>query len=285
MASQQLRGWKEKMTEEHSEHTRRKAIPKRTRFEVFKRDSFKCQYCGASAPDVVLQIDHIKPVADGGSNDITNLVTACTKCNSGKSDKPLDENTAVKKRKAQLDELQDRREQLEMLMEWMEGLQDLKDQAVNKLCEYWSELAPGFTPNDRGRQSIKRWLRRYLPQEIMHGMDVAAEQYLDFQNDGTVTKESWEKAFNKVPAICGVVKDSKEGPDLKELFYIRAIVRNKCGSDFDNPACLDWLRAARSYGIPMSDLRQIALGTRGWRHFTEMVQEIIDECEEQQEET
>ena len=31
--------------------TKRKTISKKTRFEVFKRDSFKCQYCGASAPE------------------------------------------------------------------------------------------------------------------------------------------------------------------------------------------------------------------------------------------
>ena len=60
----------------------RKAIPKSVRFEVFKRDKFTCQYCGASAPDVILEIDHIRPVSKGGTNDILNLVTACRDCNS-----------------------------------------------------------------------------------------------------------------------------------------------------------------------------------------------------------
>ena len=40
----------------------RKAISKKLRFEVFKRDSFTCQYCGKSAPDVILHVDHILPV-------------------------------------------------------------------------------------------------------------------------------------------------------------------------------------------------------------------------------
>lgn len=39
---------------------KRIAISKRVRFDVFKRDSFKCQYCGKSAPDVILEVDHIK---------------------------------------------------------------------------------------------------------------------------------------------------------------------------------------------------------------------------------
>ena len=45
---------------------KRKSITKSVRFEVFKRDGFKCQYCGASAPDVILEVDHIVPVAEGG---------------------------------------------------------------------------------------------------------------------------------------------------------------------------------------------------------------------------
>lgn len=43
----------------------RKTISKKTRFEVFKRDSFTCQYCGRTAPDVILEIDHINPVNNG----------------------------------------------------------------------------------------------------------------------------------------------------------------------------------------------------------------------------
>ena len=49
----------------------RKDISKKTRFEIFKRDSFTCQYCGRKAPDVLLVIDHIEPVSKGGTNDLS----------------------------------------------------------------------------------------------------------------------------------------------------------------------------------------------------------------------
>lgn len=55
------------------------------RFEVFSRDNFTCQYCGARAPNVQLVVDHIVPVARGGTNDELNLVSACFSCNAGKS--------------------------------------------------------------------------------------------------------------------------------------------------------------------------------------------------------
>lgn len=62
----------------------RKAVSKKKRFDVFKRDGFKCQYCGAHPPSALLHVDHIHPVAEGGTNDEDNLITACEACNLGK---------------------------------------------------------------------------------------------------------------------------------------------------------------------------------------------------------
>lgn len=68
----------------------RKPLSPRTRFEVFKRDGFRCAYCGNSPPSgAVLEVDHITPVAAGGRNEECNLVTCCERCNSGKSDREL----------------------------------------------------------------------------------------------------------------------------------------------------------------------------------------------------
>lgn len=57
--------------------TDRQSISKKLRFEVFKRDKFTCQYCGKSAPEVVLHVDHIHPVSEGGETEIINLITSC----------------------------------------------------------------------------------------------------------------------------------------------------------------------------------------------------------------
>lgn len=64
-------------------------IQDKKRFEVFKRDNFTCQYCGGRPPGVILTIDHILPLASGGTDDIENLITACELCNSGKGDVDL----------------------------------------------------------------------------------------------------------------------------------------------------------------------------------------------------
>jgi 5-methylcytosine-specific restriction endonuclease McrA len=54
------------------------------RFQILRRDGHTCRYCGRSAPEVVLHIDHVIPVARGGTDDDTNLVVACQDCNLGK---------------------------------------------------------------------------------------------------------------------------------------------------------------------------------------------------------
>lgn len=72
------------------------AVTKRTRFEVLKRDNHTCRYCGGIAPDAILTVDHVTPVALGGSDDPSNLVAACRDCNYGKAstspDAPLVED-------------------------------------------------------------------------------------------------------------------------------------------------------------------------------------------------
>lgn len=68
------------------------AVSKRLRFEILRRDNHACRYCGRSAPDVELTVDHVVPVALGGSDDPSNLVAACRDCNAGKSSVPADAN-------------------------------------------------------------------------------------------------------------------------------------------------------------------------------------------------
>ena len=67
----------------------RRSIPAGMRFNVLRRDNFTCQYCGRSAPDVELHIDHVIPWSKVKEHKIDNLKVACSDCNLGKSDKLL----------------------------------------------------------------------------------------------------------------------------------------------------------------------------------------------------
>ena len=61
------------------------------RFEIYQRDNFRCYYCKRHKdefpPGVHLTLDHKIPYCDGGDDSFGNLVTACSECNKGKSNK------------------------------------------------------------------------------------------------------------------------------------------------------------------------------------------------------
>ena len=66
-----------------------RSISDKLRYQVLKRDNFKCCACGASPakdPSVELHIDHIIPWSKGGETKLENLQTLCSRCNIGKSD-------------------------------------------------------------------------------------------------------------------------------------------------------------------------------------------------------
>lgn len=86
---------RQKAAQETAEARRKEAIRQERsklsaslRYDVLKRDNFRCTICGRSASDgVTLHVDHIKPVSKGGKTEMSNLRTLCDYCNLGKSDK------------------------------------------------------------------------------------------------------------------------------------------------------------------------------------------------------
>jgi 5-methylcytosine-specific restriction endonuclease McrA len=58
-----------------------------SRRNVFKRDHFRCQYCGVNPGAEELTIDHVTPRAQGGISSWTNCVLACIECNKHKADR------------------------------------------------------------------------------------------------------------------------------------------------------------------------------------------------------
>lgn len=65
--------------------------PAFTRFNVFLRDSFACQYCGHPHPTPELTFDHVVPRSRGGRTSWENVVTACGSCNLRKGSQSLKE--------------------------------------------------------------------------------------------------------------------------------------------------------------------------------------------------
>lgn len=168
----------------------RKPISKRLRFEVFKRDNFTCQYCGAKAPDAVLHIDHIHPVVDGGTNDVTNLITACSDCNLGKGAALLSENAEMDKKSKQLEELKENRDKLAALYELEMELSSIKYDDLTVACDLFENLMD-CNITDIGKKDMRSWIRKFGLEQVMDAIRISASSYSEAS-----------MAFNKVPGIC-----------------------------------------------------------------------------------
>ncbi len=68
-----------------------KRVARFSRYNVFVRDGFRCQYCRVKLPPTKLTYDHLIPRACGGRTEWTNIVTACRPCNFRKADRTPDE--------------------------------------------------------------------------------------------------------------------------------------------------------------------------------------------------
>jgi 5-methylcytosine-specific restriction endonuclease McrA len=66
------------------DYVRRPSSVAFTRFNVFLRDRFRCQYCGQQHLGGGLTFDHVVPRADGGQTSWENIVAACSPCNARK---------------------------------------------------------------------------------------------------------------------------------------------------------------------------------------------------------
>lgn len=246
-------------------------VRKKDRFEVFKRDKFTCQYCGRSAPDIVLHADHITPVSVGGTDDLLNLITSCRDCNLGKSNRLLSDDSAVKLRKQQLDDLQERREQLEMMLEWQRSLIDLDQQAVEDLAAIWDDLVPGYHFNENGLRSLGKHIKRFGVKEVIEAMRIATSQYLIFDGDKP-TAESVERASNSIPGICYNRRRQEDKPYLKDLYYARGILRKRL--HYVNESwVMKLMEDAVQVGWHVDDIQQWARETPNWSSFKETMLE------------
>jgi len=63
---------------------RRRRTPRFSKTNIFLRDLHHCQYCETQFPKSILTLDHVLPISRGGRTEWTNIVTACSPCNSRK---------------------------------------------------------------------------------------------------------------------------------------------------------------------------------------------------------
>ena len=153
----------------------RQPIPRQLRHKVFKRDGYRCRECGASNDETSLEIDHIVPVARGGTNDIDNLQTLCRECNrmkytdewvGGETDLQMAENE----------------------------LESLKDQLANAK----DELEQAFDPNEilDCKFKIKKLENEEIPMALSKVNDLINNERVS--NNNKQKSDEQKQVFNNL---------------------------------------------------------------------------------------
>lgn len=159
----------------------RVAISKKARFEILKRDKFMCRYCGAKAPEVLLHIEHIQPVAKGGTNDLENLIAACESCNQGKGARLLTDSAAIEKSRDLLAKSQAEIDQLEEMIRWRKTISNKKAKQKEFVVSSLEDISDtAFT--DYGRTNVLNAFNK-------HGFDLCADYIGEYLKDCELREE------------------------------------------------------------------------------------------------
>ena len=151
--------------------SRRKSLTKKLRFEIFKRDGFKCQYCGNTINESVLEVDHIVPVAEGGSNDEENLITSCFDCNRGKGARDLGVAPISVAEKAE--KLKEKESQLKEFKRIQKSIKRRLAREAESIEETFNDFFPDCSFSDHFRQSVKSFLEKLVFCEVESAMELA----------------------------------------------------------------------------------------------------------------
>lgn len=150
----------------------RKQIGKKLRFDVFKRDDFTCAYCGATPPKVILQVDHIHPVAQGGSNDIDNLITSCQPCNIGKGANSLSSIPQSLADKAKFVT-----EQEQQIKGYQEVIRERQIRLENESYQIAEVIKKDWIPNKADFLSIKNFVTKLGYFEVEEAASIASAKF------------------------------------------------------------------------------------------------------------
>lgn len=178
------------------------AISKKIRFEVFKRDSFKCAYCGNSPPNIILEIDHIQPKSKKGNDDINNLITACFDCNRGKTNIPLDKIPS--KLRDNLDVLIEQETQLKEYRKFIDKIEKRIKNDINDINQVYVQQYIKWEFSDKFKNvSLRLFLNKLPKHKIIEALNIAINKC---PNDATQV----------IPYFCGVCWKMIKGDTCQE---------------------------------------------------------------------
>lgn len=154
------------------------------RFEVLKRDNFRCQYCGRNWKDVTLEVDHIIPESKWGTDEMSNLVACCRECNMGKWNEEINSRDSTYKIK----------------------INDFEWKIIKQFFKHWNDTIHA-TLDQRNVSFVANFMKRAVDYEIKRELkwmisDAYPEESMDFREEKVIEFYQWDdEVFKKVEPI------------------------------------------------------------------------------------
>lgn len=183
------------------------------RFEVFKRDAFTCAYCGRRSPEVILEVDHVLAVSQGGRDELDNLVTSCLECNRGKAARPLAPPGAGLQPQERSARIAEHEAQIAEYSHWLAAQRAREDEDLRTVREAYAK-APYAHFIDRKTSywcwqdpSARIFIRRLGRYEVLDAIEIAIARFQPIHKSyPTMTKAGYasENAHRFWKFFCGI---------------------------------------------------------------------------------
>jgi len=181
---------------------RENRVGNKIRFEVFKRDSFACQYCGRTPPGVILEIDHVVPRSAKGKDTIDNYLTSCRECNRGKGKHSLTKiPQSLKEKTVDLEER-------ELQITEYTKLLKTKDRRTNLFIKrFYKHLAALGCYESKDRfpaVTLKKFFERLPETEVIEAIDISWHKNLDERDTYSpyrLSKYFYGICWNKIKGV------------------------------------------------------------------------------------
>jgi len=159
------------------------------------------------------------------------------------------------------------------------GLNEIDDMVLEELANLWNTLTPKYELNEKGKARLKAWIRKFEVAEVVDAMKESSSFYIKFSLDDegelSCSPESWNNAFNKIPGIIVTKRREKDDPNIKQIYYIRGILNNRINYVNDKGYFIIVSEAMRK-GVPIENIKEVALECKNWTDFTNMVSELME---------
>ena len=120
--------------------------------------------------------------------------------------------------------LEEKKERIFKLFENQKAKDDLEDYATELLVEYIECIVGPYSLSEEGKMNVHNLIREFTLEEIFSAIDKGKKQYLEYDSEGILTKDSALKFVNK---IGGIIVTTRKGPITSKLNYLMGICKNR----------------------------------------------------------